>query len=490
LSVVAAALVIGGYLYFRERHARSLGITSLAVLPLENLTGDPSQEYFSDGMTDALITQLAQLRGLRVISRTSTVHYKGSRKTLPEISRELNVDAIVEGAVSRGGDRMKITAQLIHTQSDTHLWAASFTGSARDALQLQGRVAEDIAYQVRERLTLAERTTVTKSSTADPEAYDEYLKGVFFLNKQTPEDIRTAVRHFRMAIDRDGNFAAAYSRLASCYFFLSSSGEVTSEEAYAPAKEVAEKALALDENLDQAHATLAVIEGAHDWKWTKQEAEFKRAIQLNSNSAFAHLRYSQLLLILGRLDESAEEEHAATILDPLSIDTLSGTVVNSYYRRQYVEGLAEARAALKLYPQVPLLHVFLSDIYVAQGNDKQAAEEILSSEESEGAPPERMAALKRAKEAAGLRGLRQQRIELNKKLAGQQSFNAYDIAIDYAAIGEPEQALFWLEKAFRARDPKITLIGVEPIFDYLHSNARFVALLRQMGLSAASSSPR
>lgn len=461
----------------------ALKVQSIAVLPLENLTGDPSQEYFSDGMTDALITELAQLQGLRVISRTSSIYYKGTHKTLPQIGRELQVDAVVEGTVSRGDDTLKITAQLIYAPRDAHLWAASFTGSARDALQLQARVAEDIASQIRDRLTPEERQSVSTSATTDPAAYDDFLKGIYFVNKLTPDDVKSAIRYFRSAIEKDPNFAAAYARLSDCYYFLSITSEMSTADAYKPAREAAEKALALDDKLDRAHTAMAAIAWGYDWDWTRAEAEIKRAIQLNPNSANARFSYSELLLTLGRWEESAEQERAGKIVDPFSLDAMTTTVVNAYYRRNYPEGLVQTRAALGLFPKISVFHVFLSNIHAMQGHESLSAQEILLAEEFGGATPERIAALKTASEIAGLKGLRQKRIELNKKLAGAQPSNAYDIAIDCAAIGDRDQALSWLEKAIRSHDAKASIIAVEPIFDSLRSDPRFVALLQQMGLT-------
>jgi TolB-like protein/DNA-binding winged helix-turn-helix (wHTH) protein len=462
-------------------------VQSIAVLPLENLSGDPSQEYFADGMTDALITKLAGIRELRVISRTSTMLYKGTRKTLPEIARELNVNAVVEGTVARSKDQVKISAQLIYAPTDSHLWSASFSGPARDVLELEDKVAADVTAQIRDNLNLHERDGLRKSWTTNSEAYDAYLRGVYALNKQTPDDMRMATRYFQEAIEKDQAFAAAYAGLSSSYSLLSILSEMSSAETYKPAKVAAQKAVALDDNLDQAHTALAWVDAYYEWDWGGAEAEYKRTILLNPNSAVGHMSYSSLLQILGRSRESLEEEHAARMLDPFSVTTLMVTMANSYYRREYDQGLAQAREAQSLYPGISAIHVYLSNFYAAQGRDKLSAEEILLDEELGGATPERVAALKAANQLAGPRGLRLKRIELNKKAAGKESSNAYDIAIDCAAVGNTDEALFWLERAFQVRDAKIVLIGVEPIFDGLRSNPRFTRLLSQIGLQPSQS---
>jgi TolB-like protein/DNA-binding winged helix-turn-helix (wHTH) protein len=484
MLVLFVGLNIGG---LRQRFVRTSAartVQCVAVLPLENLSGDPEQEYFADGMTDALITELAQVRGLTVISRTSVMHYKGARKTLPEIARELGVDAVVEGTVARNGGEVKISAQLIRASTDTHLWAASYARVQQDVLRLQAEVAREVTHQISDQLVPVENKAGARP-TVNPDAYDAYLKGVFFLNKN-PEGVRTAIRYFQAAIEKDRNFAASYSGLATCYATLSYMSEMASGEAYAAAKEAAEKAVTLDDKLAQAHTALAWI-AESDWDWMRAETEYKRAIQVNPNSTDAHMGYSNLLLILGKSEESVQEERAATILDPLSVNTLNIGISSAYYRRQYDEGLIKARTAIELYPQLSFFHVFLSNFYAAQGKDQLSAKEILLAEETSGAPPERLAALRAANEMAGLKGLRRKRIELNKKMAAKQSMNAYDIAIDCAAVGDEGQAIAWLERALRARDPKMSLIGVEPIFDGIRSDPRFASLLRQMGLNSTYS---
>jgi hypothetical protein len=391
----------------------------------------------------------------------------------------------VEGTVEHSGDEVKITAQLIRASTDTHLWAASYQRVWQDVLRLQADVARDVTQQISDQLVPVEYKAGSEP-TFNPEAYDAYLKGVYFLDKANPDGARTAIRYFQEAVGKDRNFSAAYSRLADCYAFLSATSEMPSAEANTAAKEAAQKAVALDGNLDRAHTVLAWI-AQWDWDWIGAETEYKRAIQLNPNSADAHMGYSYLLLTLGESERSAQEEQAANVLDPLSVHTLIGTLSNRYYRRQYDDGLIKARTAIQLYPQVSAFHVLLSNFYAAQRKDKLSAEEILTAEASGGAPLERLAALRAANKTAGPMGLRRKRIELNKKQAGKTSINAYDIAVDYAVVGDKDQALVWLEKALRAHDSKSTVIAVDPIFDSLRSDPRFVGLLRQMGLNPTHS---
>jgi TolB-like protein/tetratricopeptide (TPR) repeat protein len=485
-AAIFAALVIAVFLFPRTRNVASSKqpvVGSLAVLPFQNLTGDPSQEYFTDGMADALITELAQLPGLRVISRTSTIRYKGTTETVPQIAHELGVDGIVEGAVTRNSEQVRITVQLIQAPSDMHLWAGSVTGSPQDTLKLQGEVAGELAAKISSRLSNTERKSLSKPSTADPQAYEDYLKGVYFMNKLTPEDLHTALGHFRAAVESDGDFAGAYALIARSYLFLEELGEVSPAEASALSKEAAEKAARMDDNLDDAHVALAQA-ATFDWDWPKQQRELRRAIQINRNSSYAHASYAyELLLIERKVEESSAEVQAAEVLDPISPQTLVLASFHAYYLRNYSQALTRARSGLELYPQAPLLHVLVSDIYAQQGRDSEAADEILLSEQYAGAPPERLRALRQHFSAGGLRALRLKRIELNKKASPALSAKSYDIAIDCAAVGENDQAFVWLEKTLDSRDPRITLISVEPLFDGLRSDHRFLALLRKMRLS-------
>jgi TolB-like protein/tetratricopeptide (TPR) repeat protein len=490
LAVLVLTLAVGLVWIVHERTIAPAtaagGIRSLAVLPLENFSGNPAQDYLSDGMTEALIARLSTIHGLRVISRTSAMQFKGTRKSVPAIRKELSVDAVIEGSVLRVGDQIRVSVRLIRADTDEHLWSATYDRELQDVLALQSDVTQGIARNIEVAVNGEQRRSSDAPRTVAPEVYEAYLKGVHFLNKQNPDGTRTAIGYFQGAVEKDHTFAPAYSALAACYVSLSVMSEIPSQEAYARGKEAAQKAVALDDNLDQAHSALAWI-AMMDWDWTKAETEYRRAIQIDPNSANAHTGLFFLLLILGRSEESAQEERAAEVLDPLSLHTLATAIYSSYYRRQYDEGIGKARSAIELYPQVPAFHVLLSNFYAAQGQDKPSAEEILLAEETGGASPERLTALRAALDAVGPMGLRRKRIELNEKLAGKQSINAYDIAIDYVAVGDGDRAMGWLEKALRARDSKVHLIAVEPVFDSLRSDPRFVSLLRQMGLQRTSS---
>jgi TolB-like protein/DNA-binding winged helix-turn-helix (wHTH) protein len=495
LAVVLVACVVLGLLWLLPRSNRDRllklrpagsSIQSLAMLPLENLSGDPAQDYFADGMTDELTTNLARIHNLRVVSRTSMMRYRSTHKSISEIARELNIDAIVEGSVVRSGNKVRITTQLIDARRDVHLWAQSYERQVDDILDAQDSIALDIAAEIGAKLTPQDQARMAVSRPIDPETHELYLKGIYFNDKETPDDVRMATVYFRKAIDKDHDYAAAYAGLAHCYIFLSAVNEMPTAEGFVRAKEAAEKAVALDDKLDDAHVEMAYIAMEREWDWRKAESEFQRALALNPNSARAHGGLSYLLMVLGRPQKSIQEIRAARALDPLSLSTLDAAVFNPYFRRQYDEALVQTHAALELYPNAPLLHVVLSNIFVQQGRYQLAGEETLMAEEFWGAPPQRIADLKAANEGSGLKGLWRKRIELNKKLTGTPSFSAFDIASDCAAVGDKDQALHWLEEAYRVRDTQLIAVGLDPVFDTLRSDPRFIELANRIGIAAVA----
>src|SRR4029077_10238785 len=317
LALVAASVV---WVFYREIYAAP-AIRSLAVLPLENLSGDSSQDYFVDGMTDELITRLAQISALRVISRTSVMTYKNARKSLAEIANELNVEAVGEGSVSRSGDRARVTAQLIDARSDRHIWADSYDEDIRDALVLQSKVTTAIAGQIRAALNPQEQLALAKSRTINPEAYEAYLKGRYFWNKRTAQGLRTAIDYFGRAIEIDPRYAEAYAGLADAYPIPGGwkKGVPPPQDAFARATAAAAEALALDDTLSEAHTSLALALDLYGWNWVAAEAEYKHAIQLNPGYATAHQWYSWHLFMVGSNTEAMSELKKAENLDPLSL---------------------------------------------------------------------------------------------------------------------------------------------------------------------------
>jgi len=351
-------------------------IQSLVVLPLKNLSGDPEQEYFADGMTDALIANLGQISALRVISRTSAMHFKGTEKSIPEIARQLNVDAAVEGSVLRAGDRVRITAQLIHGSTDSHLWVHSYERELHDILALQSEVTQAIANEVRAALTAGERAQLTDRPQVAAETYQSYLKGRYFWNKRTEAGFHKAIEYFQQAIDRDPNCALAYAGLSDTYICLANYGIVQPKEGFSKAKAAATTALEIDDTLAEAHASLGEIKYEHDWDWPGADREYRRAMALNPGYATARQWYATFLWTLGRSEEALAEIRRAQELDPLSsiIHTNAGFMF--YDARQPAQAAEECRKALELDPDFAVAHWALGMIYAQMGRHEEAIAEL------------------------------------------------------------------------------------------------------------------
>ena len=330
-------------------------IRSLAVLPLENLSGDASQEYFSDGMTDELITELGQISELRVISRTSVMTYKGAHKSLPQIAQELNVDAVVEGTVLRSGEQVRITAQLIQAAADKHLWAQSYEGNLQDMLALQKKVAQSIAEEIRIKLTPHEQAVLKNSKRVNPEAYEAYLKGRYSWNKRTADGLKKAAVYFNQAIEKDPNYAQAYAGLADSYALLGDweYGVLAPKEAYPRAKAAATKALDLDSTLGEAHISLAFCLDGFDWDWESAGREFRRGIELNPGYATGHHWYAWHLAALGRNDEAVAEMKKAESLDPLSLIISADLAEELLIAHRYDEAIRQSRKTMDLTLNLP-----------------------------------------------------------------------------------------------------------------------------------------
>lgn len=455
-------------------------IESVAVLPLENLTGDSSQEYFVDGMTDALITDLAQISALRVISRTSVMQYKGARKPLLEIAKRLNVDAVVEGAVVRSGDRVRISAQLVHVATDKHLWAKSYEGDLRDVLALQSDAARDIVREIRIRLTAEEQMQLAHAIPVNTEAYELYLKGRYFWNKRTPEDLKKALDYFQRAIDRDRNYALAYAGLADTYDLLGNYRVAGIEEPYAKAKAAANKALEIDETLAEAHASLGFAKLWHDWDWSGAEREFKHAIALNPNYATAHHWYAVYFWAVGQLDKAIAEMQRALELDPLSLIINRNAAWTFYFARQYDRAIEQAQKAIEMDPNFALAHLTLGDAYLQKRMNEQAIAEFQRGVAHW--PDFQYVVLGYAYAAAGKRGEATKILNQLKRRWPQDSQMPYpyELALIYLGLGQKDQAFVWLDRAYKRRADSLIRLRVEPFVDPLRSDPRFQDLLRRM----------
>ncbi len=483
--IVALALVLGlpilAVWLFRSRGRAPTGIRSLAVLPLDNLSGDASQNYFADGMTDELITDLAQISALRVISRTSVMVYKGARKPLPQIARELNVDAVVEGTVLRSGEQVRITAQLIEASTDKHLWSQSYEGELRDTLALQNRVARTIADQIRINLTPQEQAALKNVKVVNPEAYESYLKGRYFWNKRTANGLKVALAYFNQAIEEDPKYAQAYSGLADTYALLGDweYGVLAPKEAYPRAKAAASKALELDDTLSEAHASLASL-GMFDWDWQSAGKEFRRAIELNPGYATAHQWYAWNLNLLGRQSDAIAEMRKAESLDPLSLIISADMADVLFVARLYDESIQQSRKTLEMDPNFAVARFELGQAYLEKHMHNEAVAQLQKAVQLSEGNPTFIANLARAYFASGKRSEAVKLLSDLKKRSNPSYSNASEIAVIYASLGDTDQAMNWLEKAYAERfNPGVLL---RPGFDPLRSDSRFQNLVHRIGL--------
>jgi len=423
-------------------------IRSLAVLPLENLTGDASQEYFADSMTDALITDLAQIGALRVISRTSIMRYKGMRKPLPEIARELGVDGIVEGTVVRSAGRIRITSQLIYAPSDQHLWARSYESDLSDIVTLQGEVAQAIASQVRAALTPEERSHLARRPTDSPEAYQLYLQGRYSWNQRTPRGVKKSIDFFQRAVEKDPNFALAYAGLADAYNFSNILGVLAPKESSPQAEAAAVKALVLDPQLGEAHTALGLVRSHYYFDFLGAQSEFLKAFGLNPNYANAHLFYAGAYLTpMGRHEEAIAEMRKALEVDPLSLP-LNNMMAETYlWSGDYQKALQQFQHTIDLEPTFPLAHFFYAGLLTEMGSYEEAIKENQTGELLSGASPEEAGALaaefQKALQVGGPKRYWQKNLGITLKeytRAGIQYFPTIGVASAYARVGDKENA--------------------------------------------------
>jgi TolB-like protein/DNA-binding winged helix-turn-helix (wHTH) protein/Tfp pilus assembly protein PilF len=458
-------------------------LNSIAVLPLENLSGDPSEEFFADGMTDQLITDLAKVRSLRVISRTSVMQYKGAKKPLPEIARELNVDAIVEGSVIRSGERVRVTAQLVRASTDQHLWAETYDRDRGDVLELQGEVAESIAQQVRAQLTPQQQAQLRSTHAVDPTAYDDYLKGrLYFTNEFTnPVSLKKAQQNFVESIQKDPNFALAYAGLADTYVYLAFAGALQKDTAYRSAKEALATAVQLDDTIGEAHDTLGVLSWRFDWDWDAAEREFNRAIALAPSYSCAHEDRAIFLGFTGQRDEALAEIAKINQLD-YSFSSASAEAITYYELKDYPELIAASKRGLLLDPQSAFLHYLLGAGYEARGALPEAISEyqkVLKIWDD----PNAAVALAHAYSAAGRKAEANKILhDLQRKSEGA-SLPPYTMATIYAGLGENDKAFEFLERACSQKSLDISLfLKSDLLLDDLRSDPRFQSLLRGMAL--------
>jgi serine/threonine-protein kinase len=463
-------------------------IGSLAVLPLANLSGDPSQEYFADGMTEELITSLAPIRSLRVISRTSVMPFKGSKKSLKEIAMALDVDAIVEGSVLRAGDKVRITAQLIEAAKDRHLWAKSYEREVKDVLGLQSEVARDIAGEIQLRLSPQEtaRMMVMQRRTVNPEAYELYLRGRYEWSKVSPQGVAKGIEYYQRALALDPGDARYSAGLADAYLIQTQVMMVLPQkEGMAKVKQYARRALAADDSSAEAHSSIAVALLFADWNWPEAERHIKRAIMINPGYSTAHLVYSVLLATSDRINEAIEQDALATSLDPLSLIVNWNASATLFYARRYDEAIAQAKRAVALDPTSPLPQGSLARVYEHMGNFN-ASLDIMEKNIPESAGGKTIVArLRQGYATGGAEGYWRAMLALYNEQGGKTQGDPIRLAMIHAKLGDRDKAIANLQRAYAQHSGDMIFIKIEPTFDSLHEDPRFQALVRRVGLPGA-----
>jgi TolB-like protein/DNA-binding winged helix-turn-helix (wHTH) protein/Tfp pilus assembly protein PilF len=487
LALVLVLLSIGFAIRARFKSAVSAAqpgsIQAIAVLPLLNVSADSSQEYFADGMTDEIITDLAKLAGPKVISRTSVMQYKGTRKTIPEIARELQVGAVLEGSVERSGDRMRVRMQLIEASTDQHLWAEAYDRQLSDVLVLEGELAQDIARQIQLRLTPQQQQNFAHNRTLNPQAFQDYLQGRHYWALRTDESLKKAVEYFNRAIQEDPNDARSYAGLAQCYIVLPILTNFPQVEAFPKARDAAAKALALDDSLAEAHLAIAEVRLYQDWDFAGAEREFKKTLDLNPNYSTGHQWYGEFLSLMARHKEAIRELQAAAALDPLSAVVHLQYGNTLHQARQYDRALDQYHEALKIDPNFSPPFDAIHWTYRRQGKFMESIPPMRMAVERQGkfVKGDLMALvdqLPAAYSTGGRIAYLRQCIKIHEHYGRHWLY----LALDYADLGDRESALAALNKSYENRESE--LVGdlfVDPELDPLRSDSRFQELVKRVG---------
>jgi eukaryotic-like serine/threonine-protein kinase len=453
---------------------------SIAVLPFENLSNDSDNTYFADGIQEEILTRLAKIADLKVISRSSTLDYPIKSRNLAQIAKQLGVANILEGSVRRAADRVRVNVQLINAQTNSHLWAETYDRKLTDVFLVETDIAKTIADNLKAKLTHSERQAIALRPTANPEAYELYLKGRFFWNKRTGADLRKAIDYFNQAIAEDPNYALAYAGLADCYDLLCEYSELSPKESYPKAKAAAIKALELDDTLGEAHTSLAYSLINYDWDWRSAEREYQRAIQLNPNYATAHQWYAECLSMLERHTEAITEIKRAQQLDPLSLIINQGVGGKYFYARRYDEAMAQFQRTVELYPHFPPTHQRLGWCYAQKRMYDEAIAEMKKAVDLSGNSTQMFAALGYAYATAGRRDTAQTIIAELERRSEESYVDHYFVATIFAALGEKDEAFALLDKASAERSYWMPWLNIDPQLDNLRSDSRFDALVQRV----------
>ena len=484
IAIATLVILASGIAVFRSSYLsrqNNSTIQSIAVMPFVNEGGNADLEYLSDGITDTLISRLSQLPNLNVKARSSVFRYKGKETNPQTIGRDLNVQAIVNGHVTQLGDQLRLTLELVNTQTENVMWSEQYTRKASDLLSLQTEIARDVSTKLKTKLSGTDAQKLAKTYTNNPEAYQLYLKGSFYLGRRTAPDMKRGLENFQQAIDLDPNYALAYVGLSDAYRLPATYGLVPTREGYPLAKAAAQKALQIDESLAAAHVALGDIAASYDWDWTTAEREFKRAIELDPNSGGAHLAYAFAYLCpMRRFDEAVSEAKRAQELEPLSlsINMNLGAVLTT--ARRYDEAIAQLQKTVESEPTVVTVHWRLALAYSCVGRHTDAIAEAKRALELAPNLAWSKSVVAQLSARAGDKDPALKLIEELKKMPPNNT--SYMIALNYACLGQKDQAFEWLNKAYQNKDWSLNRVGVEPWVDNIGSDPRMANLLKRMNL--------
>jgi eukaryotic-like serine/threonine-protein kinase len=490
-ALLTAALIALIAVRFRERVANTFSpqlgprIDSVAVLPLANLSGDPQQQYFADGMTEELITQLAQIGALRVISRASVMEYRDTKKSASQIAQELHVRALVTGSVLRSATRVRITAQLIDAETSSSVWADQYERELGDVLALQNEVARSIEERIKVKVTPQVASRLAAVRSVDPRAYELFLKGRFYSRKNTPDGLNRGLSYFEDAVRRDPRYAPAFAGIAYCYNQMGHFQILLPQDAYPNAKKASEKALQLDPGSADAHMSLAWAKASYDWDWPSAEREFRTAIRLNPNDAMSHDQYALCLAAQGRHVEAVAEASRGVNVDPVSRTSLTGLAWVLYLSRRYDASLGQYQKALEVDSNGLTALENVADLYEAMGDHARAFDAYQRWAAAAGITHSTIMKLDRAFHAQGMNGYWQTRLQMEKNEEAEEGEAwPYRMAALNARVGDREEAINWLQRAYAERNSRLIFLGVDPVFDGIRSDPRVVQILRGVGIAS------
>lgn len=463
----------------------------IAVLPFANISQNSSDEYFADGMTEELIATLSRIRDLGVIARTSVIRYKGSNKPVTDVGRELSVSTVLEGSVRVAGKKLRITAQLIDAATEEHLWSETYDRELEDVFAIQTDIAKRIAKELKIKILKSDSLRLERRATGTPEAYSLYLKGRHALNTRTEKGLKEAIRHFQSAIKHDPNFALAYTGLADAYSILASYSleYIPPREGFPKAKAAAQRALALDDQLAEAHASLGLVKFYYDWDWNGAETEFKKALELNPGYAQAHQYYADFVKSFGRFNEALREMKEALALDPLSYSINTGIGHVLYLSRQYDKAIDHYRKVVESDPAFVPARLWFGRPFMQKGMFKEAIEQVEQAVKLSKESTVSLATLAQAQASAGNNAEAQKILDRLLDRSKRQYVPSYWIALVQMSLGNQDEALKWLERAYHERSSWLVWANVEPRFDTLRSDPRFTSLLARIGFEPRKPPP-